>query len=272
MKGARVAKLSISEAWEESRAVLARDGKLIGTVALALFVLPGTILDLVMPEAPVGQFPPPGPWMAVAAVAILISLVGQLAIIRLAMGPHVSVGEAITHGARRLLPYVAAVLIWALPLMVVIALLYSAAGADPENPSAGVALGLLAVALLGIYLAVRFLMMSAVASAEAIGPAAILRRSWDISGGNWWRLFGFLFAFAIGAIVLIWAVGTVTGVVAQLALGSVERMTAGGLIVIIVSQLISALVSLTFFVILARIYTQGARPSGAHASVPSSGT
>jgi hypothetical protein len=246
VKGARVAKLSISQAWEESRAVLARDGKLIGTVALALFVLPGTILDLVMPEAPVGQFPPPGPWMAVAAVAILISLVGQLAIIRLAMGPHVSVGEAITHGARRLLPYVAAVLIWALPLMVVIA-------------------------LLGIYLAVRFLMMSAVASAEAIGPAAILRRSWDISGGNWWRLFGFLFAFAIGAIVLIWAVGTVTGVVAQLALGSVERMTAGGLIVIIVSQLISALVSLTFFVILARIYTQGARPSGAHASVPSSG-
>jgi len=35
VKGARVAKLSISQAWEESRAVLARDGKLIGTVALA---------------------------------------------------------------------------------------------------------------------------------------------------------------------------------------------------------------------------------------------
>jgi hypothetical protein len=266
-----VAKLSISRAWEESRAVLSRDGKLIGTVALALFVLPGIVLDLVMPPAPPNEFPPAGPWMAVAVVAILISLVGQLAIIRLAMGPHLTVGEAISHGARRLVPYVAAVLIWALPLMIVIALLFGAAGTDPENPSLGVALGLIAVALIGIYLAVRFLLMSAVSSAEGTGAVAILRRSWDLSGGNWWRLFSFLFVFAFGAIVLLWAVGTVTGVVAQLALGSVERMTPGGLIVIIVSQLISALVSLTFFVMLARIYTQRAQPGGAQTSVPSSG-
>jgi len=124
--------------------------------------------------------------------------------------------------------------------------------------------------LIGIYLAVRFLMMSAVASAEGSGSLAILRRSWDISGGNWWRLFGFLLTFAIGAIVLLWAVGAVTGLLAQLAFGSIARMTAGGLIVIIVSQLISALVSLTFFVMLARLYTQ--RGAGAQASVPSSGT
>jgi hypothetical protein len=265
-----VAKLSISQAWDESRAVLARDGKLIGTVALALFVLPGIVLDLTMPEAPAGQFPPAGPWMAIAAVAILISLIGQLAIIRLAMGPHLTVGEAIIHGARRLLPYLGAALIWALPLTLAIGLLFASAGSDPEHPSTAAALGLILAGLVGIYLAVRFLMMSAVASAEGSGPLAILRRSWDISGGNWWRLFGFLFMFAIGAIVLLWAVGTVTGLLAQLAFGSIARMTAGGLIVIIVSQLISALISLTFFVMLARLYTQ--RGAGAQASVPSSGT
>jgi hypothetical protein len=266
-----VAKLSISQAWDESRAVLARDGKLIGTVALALFVLPGIVLDLTMPEAPAGQFPPAGPWMAVALVAILISLVGQLAIIRLAMGPHLTVGEAITHGARRLLPYLGAVLIWALPLSLVIGLLFASASADPEHPSAGTALGLIVAGLIGIYLAVRFLMMSAVASAEGSGPPAILRRSWEISGGNWWRLFGFLLIFAIGAIVLLWAVGTVTGLLAQLAFSSIARMTAGGLIVIIVSQLISALISLTFFVMLARLYTQRGQ-TAVQPSVPSSGT
>jgi len=265
-----VAKLSISQAWDESRAVLARDGKLIGAVALALFVLPGIVLDLFMPEAPAGQFPPAGPWMAVAAVAILISLVGQLAIIRLAMGPHLTVGEAISHGARRLLPYLGAALLWVVPLCLVIGLLFASAGSDPEHPSAAAALGLVLAGLIGIYLAVRFLMMSAVASAEGSGSLAILRRSWDISGGNWWRLFGFLLTFAIGAIVLLWAVGAVTGLLAQLAFGSIARMTAGGLIVIIVSQLISALVSLTFFVMLARLYTQ--RGAGAQASVPSSGT
>src|SRR4029079_472240 len=160
-EGMCVAKLSISQAWEESRAVLARDGKLIGTVALALFVLPGIVLDLFMPEAPAGQFPPAGPWMAVAAVAILISLVGQLAIIRLAMGPHLTVGEAISHGARRLLPYLGAALLWVVPLCLAIGLLFASAGSDPEHPSAATALGLVLAGLVGIYLAVRFLMMSA---------------------------------------------------------------------------------------------------------------
>jgi hypothetical protein len=263
--------LSISQAWDESRAVLSRDGKLIGTVALALFVLPGILLDLTMPEAPAGEFPPAGPWMAVALAAILISLVGQLAIIRLAMGPHLTVGEAISHGTRRLLPYLGAVLIWALPLSLVIVLLFAAAGPNPQNPSAGVAIGLIVVAVIGIYLAVRFLMMSAVASADRSGPVGILRHSWELSGGNWWRLFGFLLAFAIGAIALLWAVGTVAGLLSQLAFGSIQRMTAGGLIVIIISQVVSALISLTFFVMLARLYTQRGE-ANAQPSVPSSGT
>lgn len=266
-----MAKLSISQAWDESRAVLARDGKLIGTVALALFVLPGIVLDLVMPEAPAGQFPPAGWWMAVAVVAIVISLVGQLAIIRLAMGPHLTVGEAIAHGARRLLSYLGAVLIWAVPLTLIIGGLFASAGDDPENPSPVAALGLIVVGLVGIFLAVRFLMMSSVASAEGSGPLAILRRSWAITGGNWWRLFGFLVSFAIGALALLWAVGTVAGVLCQLAFGSIARMTPGGLIVIIVSQLVSALVSLVFFVMLARLYTQRSE-AAAQASVPSSGT
>lgn len=266
-----MAKLSISQAWDESRAVLSRDGKLIGTVALALFVLPGIILDLVMPEAPAGQFPPAGPWMAVALVAILVSLVGQLAIIRLAMGPHLTVGDAINHGGRRLLSYLGAVLIWIVPLSLAIGALFATAGPDPERPSPAAALGLIIVGLIGVFLAVRFLMMSAVASAEGRGPLAILRRSWELSGGNWWRLFAFLVTFAIGAIVLLWAVGSVTGVVAQLAFGSIARMTAGGLIVIIVSQVISALISLTFFVMLARLYTQRGQ-AAAQPSVPSSGT
>jgi len=265
-----VAKLSISKAWEESRAVLSRDGKLIGTVALALFVLPGIILDLAMPEAPAGQFPPAGPWMAIAVVAILISLVGQLAIIRLAMGPHLTVGEAIAHGARRLLAYVAAVMIWALPVILVVGLLYASAGDDPEHPPAAAALGLIVVAVLGIYLAVRFILISAVASAEGAGPLGVLKRSWNISNGNWWRLLGFLLAFAVGAMVLLWAVGTVSGLLAQLAFGSIARTSPGGLIVIIVAQLISALVSLVFFVMCARMYAQ-ADHADAQASVPSSG-
>ena len=98
-----MSKLSISRAWEESKAVLASDGKLIGTVALALFVLPGLVLNLAMPRTHSSEFPQPGPWMVIGLAAVLISLLGQLSMIRLAIGPHVSVGEAIAHGARRIL-------------------------------------------------------------------------------------------------------------------------------------------------------------------------
>lgn len=264
-------KLSISQAWDESKAVLARDGKLIATVALALFVLPGVVLDLFMPEAPAGKLPPAGAWMGVALVAILISLVGQLAIIRLAMNPHLTVGEAIVHGGRRLLPYVAAVLVWALPLALVVVLLFAGAdGSSTPSPAAG--LGLIAISIAGIFLVVRFLLLSAVASAEEGGPIQVLRRSWDISSGNWWRLFGFLLAFAIGALVTLWAVGAVAGLLSQLAFGSIGRMTPGGLIVIIVSQLVTSLVYLIYFVMLARLYAQRSSAAGVQASVPSSGT
>lgn len=267
-----MAKLSISQAWEESKSVLARDGKLIGTVAVALFVLPGILFDLSLPEAPLGEFPPMGPWVAVAVGATLISLVCQLAIIRLAMGPHLTVGEAIVHGARRFLLYMAAVLIWALPLLIAIGVLYASIEANGEKASPAAALAVIFLALVGIYLSVRFLLMAAVASAESVGPIAILRRSWEISAGNWWRLFAFLLMFGIGAVVLLWAIGTVVGLLSQLAFGELSRTSAGGLLVILVSQFVSALVSMVFFVMLARLYTQRTQPSGAQASVPSSGT
>ena len=267
-----MAKLSISQAWDEARAVLARDGKLLGSIALAMFVLPGVILDVSMPEAAAGQLPPAGPWLGVALAAVLVSLVGQLAIIRLAMGSHLTVGEALQHGARRLLPYVAAALIWAVPFFIVASLLYGLAGGAAGRQTAAAGIALLAVLAGGIYLAVRLMLLSPVASAEHSGPIAILRRAWQLSGGNWWRLFGFAILFAIGAIVTLWAVSSVFGLLAQLAFGEIGRQTPGGLVVIIVSQVVSSLTFLIFFVMLARLYVQGGAPGSIQPGVPSSGT
>jgi hypothetical protein len=266
-----MAKLSISQAWEETRAVLAQDGKLILTVALAMIVLPGIVLDVTMPDTPAGQMPEGGAWVAVAVVAGLLSLVGQLAIIRLAMRPHISVGEAIVHGGRRLLPYLAAALIWVLPFIVAASLLFAAVPEGATKPPPAVSLALIIVIVIGLYLAVRFILMSAVASAEPSAPLAILRRAWAITSGNWWRLFGFMILFGIGALVLIWAVSSVVGVFAQLALGEVGRKTIAGLVVIMISQLVSALLFMTFFVMLARLYVQKGGYE-AEAGVPNSGT
>ena len=266
-----MSKLSLSRAWEETTAVLARDGRLFAAVALALFVLPGLVLNVSMPEMAPGELPPMGPWLAVALVALLVSLVGQLAVIRLAIG-HVTVGEAIAHGVKRLLAYVLAVLLWIVPILIVGSALYGYLAVHQSNPSVAASLGLLVLTLVGVFLAVRLMLSSAVASAENIGPLAILRRSWELSSGNWWRLFIFLFVFAVGAICLLWAVESVVGLLVRTIFDASGPLTVGSLLIAIVSQLVSAVLSVAFFVLLARIYVQRSGAAAAESSVPSSGT
>lgn len=264
-------KLSISQAWDEARVVLAQDGKLIGTVALALFVLPGLVLNAAFPRTPTAM-PQAHPWMLVAVIPILISLVGQLSVVRLAMQPHVSVGEAITHGVRRLLSYLGAVLAWTIPFMIVGSIFYSMVGRDPEHPSMGAALGLMAVTAIGLFISVRLILMSAVASAEQGGPIAIIQRSWTLTRGNWWRLFGFLLAFLVGALVLLIAAQSIAAVVARLLFHDVSSpLSVGGLLVSLVSQLVSGGVSVLLFVMLARIYVQLNSRAQAEPGVPSTG-
>jgi hypothetical protein len=265
-------KLSLSQAWDETRAVLARDGRLFVAVALALFVLPGVVLDVVVPETRNNELPAAGAWVIVAIIAALVSLAGQIAVIRLSMQPHMTVGEAIVHGARRLLAYISAVLIWVVPILVVGSILYAALKNNPEHPSAAIGLGLIALSVVGFFLAVRMILASAVASAEPIGPIAIVRRSWDLTRGNWWRLFAFLLLFAIGAVCLLWAVESVFGLVARMTLGDLGPLTLASLLVGLVSQLVSAVLSVLFFVMLARIYLQRSGQVPPHVTVPSSGT
>lgn len=265
-------KVSISRAWDETKEVLAKDGRLLLPVALALFVLPGILFDLVVPEASPGKLPPAGPWIAVAAITVLVSLIGQLAVIRLAMGPHLTVGESIAHGARRLLVYVAAVLIWMLPFLIVAGFLFNQVSQTPESPPPAAALALFALTIIMLFIAVRFMLTSSIASAEGIGPVAILRRSWNLTRGNWWRLFGFFVMFMIGAIVLFWATEAVFGLLVNLAFGNSESGSLGWFLSRLVSQILSALLSVVFFVMLARIYVQRTSAGEAQASVPSSGT
>ena len=92
--------LSISRAWEETRGLLVQDGRLYVSVALALIALPSVINMLISPSG-VNTATDPFWKVALAFVTSLIALAGQLALIRLAVGPSTTVGAAITHGLRR---------------------------------------------------------------------------------------------------------------------------------------------------------------------------
>ena len=272
LKGADVAKLSISKAWDEARGTLGPNAGLLTTIGLAMFVLPGVVGDLVTPEAPAGQIPPLGAWTVVAVIAVLIALVGQLAVIRLAIGSRSTVGEAIGHGARRAPVYFAATLIWILPFLLVGAVLIGVIARNPATASPGAIFGLLLLACVMLFFAMRMLMTSAVASAESHGPVGVLKRSWQLTAGNFWRLLGFFLLFIITLVVAAMAIQSIAGVIAELVLGGTEPMTVGALFISLITQIVSAAISVVLMVMLARIYVQLSGDGAAEASVPTTGS
>lgn len=265
-----MAKLSLSKAWDETREVLTRDGKLIGAVALALVYLPGVVAGVIDPNQTPAEIMAGGEstWLMLATA--LIGLIGQLAIVRLALGPATSVGDAIAHGARRLPVYLGGTLLWMLPLVVLIVLFGKNLVGDPKSESPGEALVILIVICALIYLTVRMILVSAVASSESVGPVGMLQRAWALSKGNWWRLLAFVLMLGLAAIILLGVLGMLSGILAQMLFGAIEPMSVSALFVALITEIGSVLVTVMFITMVARLYAQASGLSTV--SVPRSGS
>lgn len=270
-------KLSISRAWDDTREVLRRDGKLITSVALALIVLPVAIGLLVAPPKALSGVEP-AKWAGfVSLIVSLIGIAGQIAIIRLALGPAISVKEAIQHGFKRLVPAFAALFLFglaaaivAIPLMLVIAGPDALKSAVAEQPTPALGRALLIIGLLLLAAAVRFQLIMPVASAETGNPFQILRRSWELSKGQFLRLLGFLLLSLILALVLVLFLGQVGGaLIAKTLFGTIAPFSLAALITGLLSGAAQAAFAMIVSVMMGRIYVQLA--GGAEASVPSSG-
>jgi len=274
-RGDMMAALSISRAWDETKARIAADGKLFVIVAAAFVALPALIAGVIAPGS--GGSEPGIAGMVVILLVSLVAIIGQLAIIRLAIGPSISVGEAIAHGALRMPVYLLAAILLFIAIIVgslpLIALLVATGveleGASVLQSSLALILGLLYLVVV-CFVAVRLALMSPVASEERVGPIGILKRSWELTAGNWWRLFGFLLLFIIGAVVLMAAVSAAFGAVAVLLLGPVESLSASALLMALIEAILNAGLSVLLAVMLARIYLQLAGRPVETVGVPSS--
>ncbi|MGH6659248.1 MAG: hypothetical protein ACREBM_06310, partial [Sphingomicrobium sp.] len=105
--------LSISTAWDETKAALASDGRLFVSVALALIGVPSMITALIAPQGMTIENRGPLWVDLLLFVFMLLALVGQLALIRLALKPSITVGGAIAHGARRMPVYLVTAILYA---------------------------------------------------------------------------------------------------------------------------------------------------------------
>ena len=265
-------RLSLSIAWDEARHILARDGGLLTAVALALFVLPELVSGLV---APTIETSPTMTARVISLIAAFIGVIGQLSIIRLALGPSTTVADAIGHGFRRFPVVLGAVLLLALAIAVILipllAILIAAGVID--MPSAGQTppsfdMAVWAMVVGSLFLAVKFIMTIPVASAEHVGPLAILKRTWKVTGGNYWRLFVFEILLLVSALVVLIAAQTVGGTLAHVVDGDVEPFSLSALILAVFVAVAEAAFTVFASVMLARIYVQLAGRAEAQPTVP----
>lgn len=259
--------LSIGKAWDETRHILARDGKLITSISLALILMPQALAGVIAPPPSLSGVDPPA-WNSLVTLLVLCAgIIGQIAIIRLALGPTASVGDAINHGTRRFLTALLALLIFGVvlallltPLFLMIAGVgaFEALAAGRSTPRASGAM--LFVVLLVLLASARFQFILPVAAAEPGGPVKVLKRNWQITAGHYWKLLGFLALVLITAAIVLLTAQVLGGIVGKLAVGEVEPFSLSALIVALIVAAAQTAVTTLLSTILARIYAQLAAP------------
>jgi len=265
-----MSRLSISKAWDETSEILVRDGRLYASVALALVVLPATVIGLFAARS---ETITPMAWVFLA-ISIVIGFAAQIALNRLAIGPSTTVKDAIIRGFARMPVVVGSFLMLCVALMVVLIILVLILGAarliashesGAEPPWFVIALIVLLTALCYAI----FQLTAPVAAVESGGSVSIMKRSWDLARGEYLRLLAFVLIALFGLIVVVLAGQFVIGSMVAAALGPPMPGSLSALLISLVVALIQSVFTVIFGVMLARIYVQLA--ASGPVSVPSSG-
>ncbi len=269
-------KLSIGKAWEETSAFLGREARLVAPVALATFALPSILAKWAYPGGTTGGG---AGWLML--IVLLAVLVGQMTVILLVNGWRGSIGEALAKAARRLPVLVGALIIVFLPIVLIatIALgsaLVSAGISDPAavTPAAvakiqGVAWIVVALAVAFIFLGVRMFPVSAIAANESVGPIGLIKRSWILTRGVFFRILALVVLLGLVGLILDSAVTMVIGSVATLAAGEPKAFNTSALLVALASGLVGAVVSTVSAAMAGRVYAQLAgTPNVPNVTVP----
>ena len=256
-------RLSITTAWNETAAFVKRDAGALFTIAFALMALPGVIMQALAPQPTPEDMNVSGLWLLLLPVVIILSMAGSIAISALALRRETIVGSAIAHGFRRFLPLLGATFLIGLAamlLMLPVVVLFGVSVTELTAPSAGAA-GTMLLAmfvLLIVFLAVwvRLMLMTPVAAAEPTGPIAIIRRSWALTAGHFWKLLGFVLLFGVAGLVVVSVITFIVGIVITLVAGAPEPGSVSNVLMLVLGGLLNAAFIVFFTTMIARIYAQ----------------
>ena len=255
-------RLSISQAWLETLAFVNTERRLLTPLVLATIALPSAVLELIAPPAKAGSktgvalLPEPGMWMFPGLILLVVILVGELALSRLALGWRGDLKGALLHALRRIVPLLGANLLFAVALSVPFLLLVTLAAAIAAT-NAG--LGLIAAIVVGLpllILLIRAAFALPTAAAEAGGPWPVLRRSFTVTQGESMRLLGFVLLFAAAALVAAGAISAIVGALLVVVLGAPEPWTVSAALIALVGGLVQGAIALIWVTMLSRCYAQ----------------
>jgi len=255
-------------AWRQASATIVVNRDVLLPLAGVFFLLPRLAASLLLPEPPVVSGSDPVamatamehfysqllPWLIPMA---LFQGVGTLAILTLFTDrTRPTVAQAIKLGARGLLPYLGAQILFALGMVLIGGGLVMLAAFSGSNGLSGTVL--LAVIVAAVVAYVHLVLVAPVIAVERLyHPIAALRRSWQLTRGNALRVLGFLVLLSVVAMVAMLAALSVTSAVAALLGGSeAVRVTKA-----VVSGVLSGTIMLVMTSVLAAVHRQLADPT-----------
>ncbi|HEV2866562.1 MAG TPA: glycerophosphoryl diester phosphodiesterase membrane domain-containing protein [Allosphingosinicella sp.] len=259
-----MANLSITTAWNESVSFLKREAGLVLPIAFLLVGLPTAAFQLAAPVMAPGSTPEAGLWLLLLPLGMVAGMVGGIAISYLALRPGTSVGEALQVGLRRfIMLFGASLLIFLAAMLILVPLILIVAGgaifSGTTNPHALVGpllLVFLIFSVIAVAFWVRLALMSPVTAVEDAGPIGIIRRSWQLTAGHFWKLLGFMLLLLLAMLILMFAITAVLGIIVALSAGPPTPGSLSIVIMTIVSALIQSIASALFAIVFARIYHQ----------------
>lgn len=210
-------KLEMNRAWNDAVRLLRVSREVTLVIAGAFFFLPYFAFMLLTPDplaglgkdatpdgkvimARLGDFYSHVWWIAL--IVLIVQAIGMLGLIALLTDRRrPTVAEALKLGARRMPAYIAAYLVvgFALALLLMILGLLAAT----TGLAALSALAVLIEAFAFVFLFVRFSLVAPVVAKEDVAnPLTALGRSWALTRGNGWRLFGFFFLLVVAYVVV----------------------------------------------------------------------
>lgn len=258
-----MATISIGKAWEETLAFVKREGTLLFPVALVFLALPAVILQLVAPEQmrPMAEMGKgqgaqqlPVSFLLSMLLVVLIGLLGMLAVYALSLRPGISVAEALQLAVRRM-PAVMGAMALLLAGFALLFFVLSLVGAVfiPAVGTAGAAsVVVLMAAPLLLFVTVRLLLLYIVLLNEPIGAVEGIRRGWRLTVGQFWKLFAFVMALVILALIIQLVSRSLFGIAGGLIGGSGLATLLAGLAVAVVN----AVIQVYYLVMTSRIYRQ----------------